>query len=362
MMRIISTIIAICVITPTLWAAPPQESAPPPASSGDKFPVPGGDNAATGSLGIKAVQGTPGGPAILGQRVEIDLFHRGTLFEQMTATLDEHGVVVLEGLPIDMGIQPVVRVLYGGVAYQQQGEVMDLTRPQQMLEVVCYELSPEAPPWRVAMRHVMIEHAPEGARVTEVVVIENPAEVTWVGVPDAVSGRSLTVPFALTEAAKDVQLGAGFHGWCCTAMESGRLQSNMPLVPGRSEYSFSYLVPGRSGTAQLDITATAPTDHMMVIVPEDISITEPDSLVLGGTDMIAETQIRYYTASAWKPGQTARVELTGLSSLAAPAEAEPAASSAKVIAIIGGALIVFVGAAILFRRAPKQPQAATEGP
>ena len=100
------------------------------------FPLPGGEDSqgaddapsmmpARGVLAIRAVQGTPGAEPIGQTKVTVQLYHRGMLLDTIETQLDEHGIVMLEDLPIDSAFQPVAQIEYAGVTYSVVGELME---------------------------------------------------------------------------------------------------------------------------------------------------------------------------------------------------------------------------------------------
>jgi hypothetical protein len=345
--------------------AAPQPPLPP---EGNKFPLApaGGDellDATTigGSLAVRAVQGGPGGAAIGGLEVDVQLVHRGAVVHSTQARLDEHGVVVLEDLPVGMGVTPIVRVTYAGVTYQQPGTLMDASNRHQTVEVVCYELSSDEPSWRVAMRHVMIDAIPGGLRVAEIVVVENPASTTWLG-RSSPGARPVTTAFRLPPGASNVSLGKGFHDWCCTTFADGTLSSHLPLMPQRTELHFGYLVPARDGAVSLEVRAPAPVDHMMVVIPEELETASVEGLALGGTEPFGDRAVRYYRAAGLPAGAASRLVLSGLRGAAAATTEGKPASPARVIAAIGGALLVLTALAVLLLRPRPAPTPSGNAP
>ncbi|MHC4787142.1 MAG: hypothetical protein ACYTE6_14400, partial [Planctomycetota bacterium] len=290
----------------------------PPETGGDKFPLPDAPpdlgqaaRAVRGSLAIRAVQGTPGGPPIGAAPVKIELHHRGVLFDTVETQLDEFGVTVLEDLPAGMDVQPVVQVVYKDLTYQQVGAMMNAANPQQSLEVVCYEPTDAAPAWAVRMWHIMMDRRPPGLLVTEVLVVENPGDRTWLGTPGA-GPKPVTTSFALHERAQDVALGRGFHDWCCTTHTPGSLLNHLPLMPETTEFRFSYAVPAEEDSVRLDIVAAAPADHVLVAFPDDIRVRHVEGLTLSGTDTSGPRPVVAYTAANLGRGQRLSLALTGL--------------------------------------------------
>jgi hypothetical protein len=333
---------ALCgvLMTTGAWAVPAPATAPD--TGGDKFPMTGG------SLTIRAVQGTPGGPPIGAAGVEVRLYHRGALVDTIETRLDEHGVVVLEDLPLAMQVQPVARVAYKDLTYQQAGAVLDAADPQ-VLEVVCYEPTEEAPPWTVRMWHVVLERSPEGLAVREVLVVDNPADRTWIGVPGP-NGRRVTTSFGLHGEAADASLGRGFHGWCCTTLSEGRLINHLALMPQTTEFSFRYVVPpADDGAIVLDVTAPAPVDHLMVLVPAEIPVEYAAGLEFTGTQRLGSGTLQGYAASGLHRGQVASVSLAGLVGTEA-ASAGRTGGLARIVAAAGGGLLLVLAVVVIFLR------------
>jgi hypothetical protein len=349
-----------CCPSSAAAATPAGPVATPPAqpaviaSPGNKFPLPAPvrqETAAaqrTGTIAIRAVQGTEGGEAIRSVPIEIELYHRGMLLDTVKAELDEHGVALVEDLPVAMGLQPLVKVFYSGVTYQKVGNLMDAQRNQQMVEIVCYELTEEEPAWKLGMRHVMVSLAPDGVQVTEVVLVNNPTDRTWIGIPQA-EGKAITTQFVLPESASSVMLGDGFHDWCCTTEREARLLNHLPLTPGSTEMIYAYFLPARRGSVAVDITAPAQIDHLMVLIPDDLKTASYTGLVAAGVNTMGERPLRMYTGVQMEPGRTAQIVLTGL----APTEAMSAGWIAKALAAVGGGAILLVAAFLIFAKSPK---------
>lgn len=365
-----TSILSACIIVIAAATVSAQEAGPEPAPSiefnspetGEKFPWPqsavnsfSATQGVKGTLAIQAVQGTPGGPAIGAVEAEVELVHRGMTLNTIKIKLDEHGVAMIEDLPVSMGVQPIVRVFYDDLTYQVAGGWMDATHPQQKLEVICYESTENPPAWRVLMRHVMISPAPEGVQVTEVLVIENPDDVTWTGVKGS-PAKKITTSFKLPEGATNVSLGRGFHEWCCSTLTNGVLMNHLPLMPQTTEMIFGYTLPARKGAAVLDITAPAAVQHTMILAPQSIKVDSTSGLTDNGLQSMGETSVRAYMASGLSAGEKVTITLAGLRSPASPTTASAAQSIARIIAIIGGGLILVAALAVIVYHSKKSPE------
>lgn len=362
---------ALCsLVVAQVSSSTPQGPAPAPIvtqpSAGEKFPWPElvrprsavAAGTILGSLAIRVVQGTLGGPPIVSLPIEVELLHQGTTINTIETQLDEHGVVVLDNLPVSLGIQPVARIQYADLTYQVAGGMMDATHPQQQLDLVCYEPTLQQPDWKVQMRHVMMSEAKDGLHVTEVLVLESPADRTWIGDPGP-KNKKVTTRFTLPKGAQKVTLGRGFHEWCCTTLADGALLNHLPLMPAVTEMVFSYVVPAHEGRASIDVTAPAPMDNMMVLVPDSLTIESFSGLTLSGTQALGESTMRYYLAANIPSGQRITISLGGLHSNEPVITSSDAETTSKIVAMIGGGVILVLALFIIIFKAGKGHKTVT---
>lgn len=361
-------LVATTLLCQSTWAQAPGQGGIPWPTKGSTTGQ--GDGAAAdpnakGTLSVRVVQGTPGEPAIGVIPVSVELFHRGMLLDTINTQTDEHGVVIVENVAIGQPVRPVARVKFQDLDYQVAGGTLDAQHPNQKLDVVCYASTEEPPEWKVKTRHMMVVPEGDGVRVTEAMLVENPGAKTWVGVLGSLPKRTTTA-FALPNGASDVQLGRGFHKWCCSTIVGGQLVNHLPLMPEESEMVFSYYMPATNGTVALDVVATSPVDATTIMTPTSIQSGVLQGLTFGGEQTMGDTTARIYAASAMARGAKASVSFVNLASATVPA-AMPAAAptatpasapaldansgqAAKLIAAIGGGAILLIAAILLLRR------------
>jgi len=307
----------------------------------------------TGTLTIQAIQGTPGGPKIGAMEVEVVLYHENRAIKSFEFILDQTGRAVLEAIPLGHSVRPVVRVKYAGVTYQEVGELMDISSPQQAVDVVCYEVTNDIPDWKMSVRQVMLSYAPQGIRVTEILVVTNPDGQTWLGV-ERPHGKPVTMELKLPVNAKEIKLGSGFHDWCCTSVDSGVLVNHLPLMPKTTELDFSYIIETHDGSFDLDLLAPAGIEQMTVVLPEDMHAHSVDGLSLGGTRQIADTSVRYYTASNLTKDSSIRLSLSGLPMIHALAAQTSHRTPVNIspeflIVVVLSGVVLFAGGSVVFK-------------
>ncbi len=363
--------VGICWIAALSFVA----QAIPPLEEGDL-------SFATGRLAIQAVQGTPEGPPIADTEVTVELIHRGVVVHKRESRLDQYGVLVLENLPIGMGVQPVVRVAHDGVTYQQTGNLMDAAHAQQTITVTCYELTENEPGWTIQMRHVMLKEDAKGLSVTEIIQIDNPDTRTWVGSPSGMvnpptSKQRTTTSFALSPGVGNITLGNGFHDWCCTTFDGGVLTNHLPLMPQITEMTLTYILPVVDNQVSLQVVAPVATAHLMLMIPEVLTTVSTRGLEFGGTQLVGDTVVRFYTGNEIGVDDRVGITVTGFGpkqgrgsksvneqraqsgeqSDKSPVEdkKEEGMSAMKMVAALGGGLILLIAVIVIFLKTPPSP-------
>lgn len=308
----------------------------------------------TGSLAVRAVQGTDGGPPVADVDVEVVLYHNDHPIRTLNPHLDENGVVVLDDLPVVLGVRPVVRIQHAGVSYLEVGPMMDADHREAVVTVTVYETTDHAPQWRVAMRHIMAEPTPQGTHVSETVVVSHPGDRTWLGAGTA--EKRNTVAFGLPRGATDIELLGGFHGWCCTELTGGDLVVQMPLMPGRSSFQFAYVIPPNRKLTELRVSAPAPTDQAVFFLPDTGARIEPLGLERMDDQHMGEIRVAMFQARQLEPGAEMGLRLTGIK--AASLAPGGTAAMARTSAIVGVAALVAAAAIALGLRQLRRRRAA----
>jgi hypothetical protein len=351
--------LVLCSVEFAMAYSPPV-GPPPQKIQLPSLPQAPADSRNVGNLEIRALQGTPDGPSIGSTTVKVQLYGHDGLFDTIERTLDADGTILIEDIPLHTGIQPLVIVSHAGVTFQRVGGMMNASNPNQILEVTCYELTEDTPDWKVSMRHVMLEPFESGVRVTEILALENPDDYTWVGTKDHTLDdpeKKVTTQFDLPKIAVDVQLGKGFHDWCCTTRTDNGLVNHLPLMPSGAEMNYSYVVPAKGSEVTLDIKAPAATDHLMIIVPKTLVIDGYSGLEFGGEQVMNQVPVHYLTTSSQAKNQIASVTLVGLAGedafLTNSAGPGNSKSLIKIIAGTGGGLILLFGIVLIMTRPVK---------
>jgi len=307
---------------------------------------------ATGSIAIKVVQGTKGGPKIGPDKVTVELYGRGGKLRTIETKLDAGGVAMIKELPLSMTFQPKVTVQHGGASYTEIGEIMNSEHPTQEIAVKVFETSDKDPQLQVAMWHLIVKPAEKGGMdVVEMLVVRNMADSAYLGTPDA-EGRRISIAMSLPKGVKKVdQMGGSLHD-CCASVVDGRLLSKAPLSPGMSQLKFHYIVPTPEGKAEIKLVAPAAAKQLMVFVPQDSKGFESDTLKIGQLRNVHDSPMQAYTVVDIAAGQEISFTLPGMPR----AVVKPSAlvsTIPKILAALGGVILVILCIVVLLIRRPE---------
>ncbi len=305
--------------------------------------------ATTGSIAIKAVQGTKGGPKIGADTVIVELYGRGGKLRTIETKLDADGVVMIEDLPLGAPFQPKVTVQHAGASYTKIGEIISPEHPARSVSVTVHETSDKDPQLQVAMWHLIVQPAEKGGmKVVETLAIRNLSDSAYLGTPDA-EGRRISIALSLPKGVKKLDKIGGALDECCTSVVNGRLLSKAPLVPNMSQLVLEYTVPTPEGSAEVSLVAPAAAKQLMVFVPTDIKGFGSDSLKPGDTFTVRERPMQSYMVSDVSAGQTISFSIGGMGRPVAKASIIP-----KVLAALGGLILIVLCVVVLLIRRPEE--------
>jgi hypothetical protein len=305
-----------------------------------------------GTLTVRAVQKTAGGPAIKGDDVTVEIYDQDNMIKKIQAKLDENGVARVPDVPFGGTYGQFIRVNHASLEYTAQ------VNAGQEVAVNCYEATDQVPAWNIKMRHMIVQPIEGGVQVTDVLAVENPGDKAWIGRKEG--DQRTTFAFAVPATATDVKLDGAFHE-CCVKVENGKLTNTMALWPGVNKYQVSYVLPvGKDGKAQIETTAPALTKNMIVMLPDDNTPASAEGLEGPSTVNMGSGNTRFFRGQDLKEGASIKIHVT--STPAAVKASVPAKSSSnaisasqtgKLIAGAGGLLIFLVGGSLMFLKAPK---------
>jgi hypothetical protein len=307
-----------------------------------------------GSMLIRAVQASQGGPAIGAEPFTVELYLRGQLFDKFAGKLDEKGTASVDGIPLRLNLEPVVKVTHGGAEYAAVGEILNPGVPRPVVQVAVYETTDKQPEWSVRMRHVMVERIAGGLQVMEMLAIDNPADRAWVGNQTA-DGKRTTFALSLPAEAQHVQV-FGQHG-SSARIEGNTLVNTGALVPGETQYQIVYQLPATDGKAEIAVKAPAAVKSLMVFLPDDGTTVKAQGVEAMGSSDMGKGKMRFYRGAELAAGQEVKIAISGIVEALAAAPASSLASgsthAAQIVAGAGAAVILLFGIVFVMLKAPR---------
>ena len=238
----------------------------------------------SGALRVLISQGTKDGTAINQDAVTVELYSKGKILQTYQPKINAKGAIELHDLPLDPPYQPVVTVTHGGAPQQMVCEVIYKYQPAIDMEMKVYEATETAPAWTIGIRHVVTEVIGDGKTATGLKVVEmvggfNPTDRAWIGALTADKQRE-TMSIKLPEGATDVIFGPGMLEAGAKAT-GGRIVRPGTMLPGSTQYVFSYTVPVKEGKATLQFTAPADETLFAVYAPAGTKVANSGGLDIG---------------------------------------------------------------------------------
>ncbi len=343
----IARLACIAGVVATSFARAQSTGAMPPDHPDLQMQVEAGPK---GMLAVHAVQSTQGGEPVLGDMVEVILLHRDLPIKTLTGKLDDQGVLLIGDIPIGVPVSPLVRIHHAGVQYQDSAPDMGPDNANAKIDVKVYEVTDTKPEWGVSLRHMVVEKRSDGYVVSEMMVVENKSDKTWMGDPPDMLKRRNTVPLPLPIGASDVELVQGFHGWCCSAMRDRTLQVQMPFMPGKMTYKFAYRMAPTNGVLDLRVSMPVKADRTSVFVPDDGTKVQASVVVPAGSDTSGAQRLLMYAADNIPADQPVGVVIEPPVAVAVAAPAPVATDrTARTTVLAVGGMVAIVAVGIAWR-------------
>jgi hypothetical protein len=309
-----------------------------------------------GSLNIAVVSGSANGTSTAHEAVTVELYQDGKLIKKLELKTDAMGALLVPDVPVMPPTDVVLSARHGGLFQQARAPSPTMDAPAPAASWKVFDPTEEKPAWTIAMQHILVEWAPDGsgARVTEMLQTNNPADRAWLGAKAGDKRVTMTIP--LPANVEHIALGEAFDE-DETRLAGNDLVTGTALLPGRCEYQLTYELPARNGAVELPIVTPAAVGNLIVFVPADETQVAATGLEGGkpvkmGQDM---GTVRMYQAQNLAAGAAVKLAITGIK--AAPAEAgggmAEAGWSTRNVAIGAAFLLVLAGAALMLMKKPK---------
>lgn len=307
---------------------------------------------------------TADGAAPAGLPVTLQVYSGVEESESHTTTTADDGSFRFDGLGPEQGFVFAARVEYQDVVYESELLGLEPGQDELALPVSVFEVTDDASAIAIAQLHFFISTTEQSAQITELHLISNTGDRTYVGANDVETGQRSTLSFTVPDGAGRVSFDDPDWEERYLSGPGGFLDTE-PVLPGTAtvEVVFSYELPLEDGTP-VERTFGAPVGSVVLVLSGEGVALEGDGLTASGTLDTQMGPALSYGAGPLAMGEPLTFSFVNRSASLAEASggAEPAAAKAAgrnpvgetSIGLVSLALAVVV-AYLVWRSPPAEP-------
>jgi len=365
---------------PVLADDPPAAATPSAANPAEVTPA--ATPAASGAKGTisgAVTNLTAGGSSVAGSDVNLLIYTGQDQSDKQTAKAEPDGKFSFQGLETGQDYTYLLHVAFQGADYAAQPINFAQDSTAESSDVQVFDPTSDDKVISSPARHYLLEPDPDGVTVSEILIVTNSGDKTYVGSTEVQQGLKETLRFFLPDGAQNVEYGNGVADSHVFPVD-GALVDTWPIYPGNSQRILRYKIPAKGDSVTFSTKVIMTTDKVNVLAPDSgasLSVTNvpnksnPDIqgekfLLFSGDKVTAGTEIQItmdnlskVTAAA-VGGAAPAAGAGGASPAAAATGAAPASDPQALPMIAGGVIVVLAvgGAAFMVRRRRSQPASA----
>jgi hypothetical protein len=316
-------------------------SAPPAATAAPTAASPFSSDGA-GVVSGRVINGTMEATPPEGLVIRLRAFDMDAVFvDAITTTVAADGSFRFEGIDPTAPIQLEPLTVYDGIFYfgdLESAIVLSPERPEADVDITVYETTEDASTVRIELIHVIFDFASGQTRVTELYVLSNDGDQTFVGTLEEGTLR-LTVP------ANALSFQPGGEPGRYLTLANG-LADTVPIPPGEGTAE-SFLIYDLAYDGELELSRPMPYDVRAVrIILPDVGVeVSGDGIQPGGPFQAQDTTFQTYLAEDLSAGDRLTLRLSGRpeisSAPASPSPHRPAGPNDTQSIAIGLSTLVF---------------------
>lgn len=294
----------------------------------------------SGTLQGRVINGTTGGRPVPGLEVTLNIYKADSSEGASAAQTDAEGSFRFTGLSTTEGNVYQVAVDYQRATYRSEALSFAAGQDTLTTEITVYEATESDVALSIERAHLVIEFATDGIAVTEMLVVRNDGDGTYVGLgPEVAPGKTATLRFPLPPGAELMKVGESLMQCCVMPTEEGFVDT-MPVLPGVRTVLYVYTLPYRGRTLDLRRAFAYPAGGLDIFLADGVAEVDVPGFSQVG---MMETSAGPY--ARWKGGGLAAGEPVVIRLQDVPlGEGE---GSGRAVAIREAAGWVLVAAAIL---------------
>ena len=299
---------------------------------------------ADGAIRGRLVNLTADGGSVAGLEVTLTAYSGTAEKGQKTTAAGQEGTFVFDKLDTAPELTYQLSVQYQGVPYYSEPVTFAPDSLEQTVELQVFEATTAGDVVTSPARHYLVEPDASGIAVSEIVIVRNSSDRTYVGSRDAHPGARETLRFTLPADAQDVEYGSGLLASWVIPIDGGFIDT-MPVYPGDTQRIYRYRIPAQGGKASFSTTLSMATQKVNVLVPDTGVGVSVSNLPTRTNPTIQGERFLVFSGENLDVGTELQFSFDRL-----PTTQQRSDMSALPLLAGGTALVAVVGAAVLLRR------------
>ncbi len=259
----------------------------------------------------QVVNGTAGATtALAGLPVRLYVFSGDALKDTRRASTDAQGMFRFEGLPTGGAWSALAAVDYAGVEYQSKE--LDLAVSSDLNgDIAVYETTIDDSALTVEGGHLIVEMGQGQLELTELVVIDNRGDRSYVGSEEVIPGRRATARIPLPAGATDAAFSSPEAAAAMIRTGKGFVDTR-PVIPGQQHYVLSYALPCEGSTYNLLKPVAYQTASMDVLIAAPGAEIDAPALERLGTQEASGASYLHLAGRSLARGTDILIRFSGL--------------------------------------------------
>ncbi len=282
---------------------------------------------------------TAGAGAVASQDVTLTTYSGLTEKDKKTAKTDQQGNFVFDGLEIGQELIYQVSLDFQGATYYSQPVMFSAEKTEQALEMLVFDATSTDTVIGSPAKHYLVQPEPGGVIVSEILIVRNSSDKTYVGSTEVKPGAKETLRFPIPAGAESLEYVDGFYESDVFPVEGGFVDT-FPIYPGDSQRVFRYWLPAKGDSVEFTAKLTMSADKVSVLMPDAGTQLSVSNLPNKSNPEIQGEKFVMLSGEKLAAG----TELTfKLSSLPTAEAAAPQSTSQTLPLVVAGGVAVAVG-------------------
>lgn len=267
-----------------------------------------------GAIRGRLTNGTAGGGVPADTEVVLHVFRGDVHVEDRPVRSAADGSFSFDALETGGEYAYQVTASYAGVPYASEPLRFGPGEGEKRVELTVYETTDTNPGLRVRRASIILAGVDVGSQTVqaiELVIIENPADRTYLPSLSGPAGPMGLLRFSLPPGAGDLEAGPGLDEANLFQVDRG-FATTAPIPPGAKEVLFRYRFPYRPGRLRIERAVPYPTAELQVLVRRDGPSVEGPDLRPAEPLRLAGESYRLYAARDLPAGRPIELVLGDL--------------------------------------------------